>query len=42
MPFSHVFGDQWWAIPLPLDPVFNDPGAVLHYELGSREYIDYC
>lgn len=33
IPFEHVFGDEVWRWFVPVEPVFKDPEAVLHYRI---------
>lgn len=39
VPFKHVFGDQYWSLPLPIDPVFKHPELVFYYK-NDDSYID--
>jgi len=38
IPFSHVFGDQWYLYWAPVEPVFYNSESVLHYRVGSEPF----
>ncbi len=39
IPFSHVFGDNWWFALLPVDPYFRDQDEVFRYRILSLDDI---
>jgi len=38
VPFEHVFGTHWPTHWLPVDPVFEDPLAVFHYQMCAESF----
>jgi hypothetical protein len=38
IPFSHIFGIQWYTICLPIDPIFQNNDIVLQYCIGIEDF----